>query len=152
MNFFLVLIGLTIVATAIHAKRAHGRTAELLLMYSLFFLVGISGVIGWMGHFFRPEQIAAYIGWQNNPFQREVAFANLSLGILGLMCIWKRGNFWLATVIALAVFYLGCFGGHLYEWQVNGNTHPGNIGAPLFIDILLPVYLMAMYAMIKKRA
>ncbi|MCQ8904725.1 MAG: hypothetical protein NQU45_03285 [Methanothermobacter sp.] len=52
--------------------------------------------------------IATYIEWPTgSPFQLEVAFANLSFGVLGLLS-WKfRGEFWMATIIGFSVFYLG---------------------------------------------
>jgi hypothetical protein len=33
--------------------------------------------------------------------------ANLSVGVLGILCYWMRDNFWVATVIGFSVWWLG---------------------------------------------
>jgi len=58
----------------------------------------------------------------------RVAVADLSYGVLGLMCIRWRGPFWLATGAATSVFFLGCNYGHLYDAFVNNNYAPDNYG------------------------
>ncbi len=46
--------------------------------------------------------VAASIGWPaGSPFQFEVGIANLSFGILGILCLKFMDNFWTATVIAV---------------------------------------------------
>ncbi|MBE2899220.1 hypothetical protein DNK57_00005 [Methanothermobacter thermautotrophicus] len=70
--------------------------------------VGLGSLWAFLGHAFMLDIIATYIGWPTgSPFQLEVAFANLSFGVLGLLS-WKfRGEFWMATIIGFSVFYLG---------------------------------------------
>ncbi|MDP3066385.1 MAG: hypothetical protein Q8N08_06560 [Methanobacteriaceae archaeon] len=87
--------------------------------------------------------IAAIIGWPaGNPFQSEVGIANLSYGILGLLC-WKfRDNFWIATAIAITVFYWGAAYVHLINIAQTGNMAPGNAGFALYIDIIIPIILI----------
>lgn len=78
----------------------------------------------------------------SSPFQLEVAFANLSLAFLGILC-WKfRDEFWIATVISLSVFYLGATYGHIMDIILKGNHAPGNAGGPLYLDIILPILLI----------
>ena len=44
--------------------------------------------MGFYWPFFLSAQVAANIGWApGSPFQSEVAFANLSVGVLGVLCI-----------------------------------------------------------------
>ena len=78
----------------------------------------------------------------SSPFQLEVAFANLSLAFLGILC-WKfRDEFWIATVISLSVFYLGATYGHIMDIILKGNHASGNAGGPLYLDIILPILLI----------
>jgi hypothetical protein len=91
------------------------------------------------------DQTARAIGWPTgNPFQSEVAVANLVVGVLGILCYWIRGDFWLATVIATSVWLLGDAVVHIYHIVVNHNYHPGNAGLPFYFDILLPLLLIVL--------
>ena len=63
---------------------------------------------GLFGHFFLSDTVAQSIGWpKGNPFQLEVAFANLAIGVLGIVAMGRRHGFREATVIAVSVFSLG---------------------------------------------
>jgi len=119
------------------------KFVEILLLSILTVQVGLGSIWAFAGHAFMPDTIARYIGWPTgNPFQMEVAFANLSFGVLGLLC-WKfRGEFWTATITGLSVFYLGAAYGHIMDALMRGNYSPGNTGAPLYIDIAIPLILI----------
>ena len=64
-------------------RRDRSGRAEIVLMYVL----GVSGAIGMSNvllHTVFADDVAATIGWpQGNPFQTEVGFANLAIGMLG---------------------------------------------------------------------
>ncbi|MDI9623970.1 MAG: hypothetical protein QFX38_03675 [Methanothermobacter sp.] len=82
----------------------------------------------------------------------EVAVANLSYGVLGLLS-WKfRGDFWTATIIGFSIFYLGAAYIHIMD-MFQGNYAPGNVGAPLYFDIILPILLglLAIYKVTVKK-
>jgi len=137
--------------------RKHRQAHEIVgifLLRGLVISVGGLGIFGFVGHAFRASQVAAYIGWPaGNPFQFEIAIANLGMGVLGILCIWFRGNFWIATIIFSAIFGWGAACGHIYQYIVNHNVHPGNIGGPLYDDIVKPIVLIALliaYSMTKK--
>ncbi len=92
----------------------------IFLQYAFIFVVATSGFIGFLGHTFRA--VAKQIGWpEGNPFQFEVAVANLAFGVLGLLTIWFRENFWLATAIGYAVFMIGAGIGHVHQLVATGN-------------------------------
>lgn len=107
--------------------------------------VGFSGVWSFMGHVFLADETAKSIGWAaGNPFQFEVAMANLSYGVLGFLCLRYHGKFWWATVLAYTVFLWGAAYGHIYELIVNNNHEPGNAGFVLYADIITPLLLIAL--------
>lgn len=123
--------------------RTKNRIIEIFLMYLLVLSVGIGSIWSFIGHTFLANQVAAYIGWSiGSPFQFEVAIANLSYGILGILCLKFRGNFWIATVIAFSTFYLGAAYGHIADIVLRGNFAPGNAGDPLYLDIIVPIILI----------
>ena len=98
------------------------------------------GFYGFIGHIFYSDLVAYFIGWPpNSPFQFEVGIANLTLGVLGTFCIWLRGNFWVATVIANAIMGFGGATGHVLQMVFHANYAPGNTGLILYIDIFAPI-------------
>jgi Family of unknown function (DUF6790) len=147
--FFLVL---SLVVGAVHLyldkqPRTKGRVAEIFLLWLLVILVGIGNVFNFIGHTVFADATAASIGWPaGNPFQSEVAVANLSVGVLGILCYWMRGNFWVATVIGLSVWYLGDAVVHIRSMVVEANYAPNNAGITFYLDILIPVILIAVLA------
>ena len=125
--------------------RTLGHASEVFLVWLFVVWAGIGSVFTFLSHTLLADQTARAIGWPTgNPFQSEVAVANLTVGVLGILCYWIRGNFWLATVIATSVWLLGDAVVHIYHIVVNHNYHPGNAGLPFYFDILLPLLLIVL--------
>lgn len=118
-----------------------GRRLEIVLMWLFGVSVGANGLGGFFGHWFLADTVAESIGWATgSPFQLEVAFANLALGLLGIIAIGRRGDFRVATVIAAATFGFGASIVHFKDILETGNLAPGNtiinvsnIGRPLLL-------------------
>lgn len=157
--FFLTTLALILaLVNIVLAKKT--RTAvlviELVLLYQLVIAVGLMGLMAAYGHTVNADQTATMIGWPTgSPFQFEVAMCNLGLGVLGLLCIFFRGNFWLATVIYTSVFFWGCAVGHFRDALIKGNFSPWNFGSGIiFNDLIYPVILLVLaivYLNLKKR-
>jgi hypothetical protein len=147
MLWYLNLVAV-MAATCLHlwlGKRpvSASRCAEVLLLYLLVIFVGLGGLMAFLGHTFKAQEIALKIGWQPSPFQFEVAVADLAFGTLGIMCIWQRGGFRTATGIGYAVFLLGCGYGHLQDMRLHGNLSPYNVGPVLWVnDLAVPVFIL----------
>jgi hypothetical protein len=126
------------------------RIVEIFLLTFLVLSVGIGSIWAFIGHAFISTQVAANIGWApGSPFQLEVAFANLSIGVLGILCYWIRGNFWTATVISSSIFLLGAAYGHIINMLQFANYAQGNAGAVLYMDIIGPIILIALLIVYK---
>lgn len=70
------------------SSQSRERKPEIFLLY--LFGVGVAGpgIGGFFGHFFISDSVAESIGWPTgNPFQLEVAFASLAVGILGIVAM-----------------------------------------------------------------
>jgi hypothetical protein len=127
--------------------RSLGRVANIYLNYLLPIAVGLGGVLAFLGHTFRAEDIARSIGWPaGNPFQFEVAVANLAFGVLGLLCVKLRDGFRTATVLGYAVFLEGAACGHVRQIVAAGNWSINNAGPVLAADVLFPLLLLALWA------
>jgi hypothetical protein len=127
-----------------HVDRS--RRAESVLMYVL----GVSGAIGVfnvVAHTVFADDVAASIGWPaDNPFQMEVGFANLAIGIVGFACFW-RYDFWLPAVIAKSVFATGAGVTHVLDIMQTGNQASNNAGPILAWDFGLPIALIGLYVL-----
>ena len=148
MDMIYIFLIVTLIGAVLHlflskSPKTKNRIFEVFLLWFLVIMVGIGSIWAFMGHVFMANVVAAAIGWPaGNPFQFEVGIANLSYGILGLLC-WKfRDNFWTATVIALSTFYLGAAYGHIINMMQTGNMAPGNAGYALYMDIIIPIVLI----------
>ncbi len=94
-------------------------------------------------HVFRPMQTSASIGWSTSPYEYEVGMADLTVGVLGILCLWLHGNFWLATAIANAVWLLGDAVGHIRQMELNNNNHAANnSGIFLLVEVVAPVVIL----------
>lgn len=143
-----LVTGLILAAALVHIFFLPTRSARsvcaVLLQYLMPGCVGLGGVVAFCGHAFMADRVAASIGWPTgNPFQFEVAVTNLAFGILGLLCLWRRDDFWLATGIGYSVFLGGAAYGHLREMVIHENFAPNNVGAVLLADVVMPIALLA---------
>jgi hypothetical protein len=119
---------------------------ETYLLHALFIYVGLMGVLTAYAHVFRPLQTSASIGWLTSPYEYEVGMADLTVGVLGVLCLWIRGNFWLATAIANAVWLWGDAIGHVRQIVIAHNHAENNSGAFLVAEFLMPLLILALAA------
>jgi hypothetical protein len=151
--FQVVFAVLALVAASIHLGVSSSRRsskaaiAATYLLYLLVIYVGLMGLLTAYAHVFRPVQTSASIGWSTSPYEYEVGMADLTVGVLGVFCLALRGNFWLATAIANAVWLLGDAVGHIRQVVLNGNHAANNSGIFLITEITMPfvILLLAIY-------
>jgi hypothetical protein len=100
------------------SSRSRERKIETFLLYLFGIGVAGSGIGGFFGHVFISDSVAKSIGWPTgNPFQLEVGFANLAIGILGIIAMGRRDGFREATVIAVTVFGVGATIVHVSDYH-----------------------------------
>ena len=123
---------LPVLLAALHVrldKSAKARLwrVEVYLIYLFMLGVGASGLSGFFGHVFTPDAVAESIDWpKGSPFQQEMGFANLALGVLGLIAAARRDGFREATVIAVTIVGVGATVVHVIDTLQEGNLAPGN--------------------------
>jgi hypothetical protein len=155
---FLFFFILGLIVGAIHLlrdkqPRTASHVAEVLLLWLLVINTGVSAVFTFIAHTAFADPTAVSIGWPTgNPFQTEVAVANLAIGVLGILCYWFRDNFWLATVIGNAVFQLGAAVVHIRQILVANNWAPNNAGVTLYTDIGIPIVLIVLLVIARRHA
>jgi hypothetical protein len=127
------------------------RKLEIILMWQLVCGLGLSLLVGGIGHLLLPDQIAESIGWATgSPFQREVGMWDASIGIVGILCLKYRDHFWLATIIGGGLFMFSAGLGHVYEFIAHGDVSPNNIGGVLWVDLLFPILIATLYLLYHK--
>ncbi len=125
----------------------HGTPlAHQALRNALVYAAGVGGLIAAYGHTILRDQVAESIGWpKGNPFQIEVGFADLAIGVVGVMCAWYSGHFWLAVIVVISIFLLGDAAAHVVQMVRAHNFAPGNAGFAFWWDLLLPALLIVLY-------
>lgn len=125
---------------------------EALISYFFLFSIGLGYIYNFVMHVVFAESTAAFIGWANSPFQLEVGFASLGIGIAGLIAFKRNLTFRVATFIPPAIFLWGAAGGHIYQIIKTQNYSSGNAGVILWTDVLLPVIgFILLYAQYKNK-
>jgi hypothetical protein len=101
------------------------RRAEAFLVPLFIIGVGGNGIVEFIGNVFISDTVARSLGQQpGNPFQLEVGFANLAIGLLGAVAAERRDGFREATVAAVFVFSVGAT---LVYVAATGSPAPGNL-------------------------
>ena len=104
-NFTLTFFVLGLLASAIALWQARQpRTAavvvEALFSYFLLFSIGVSSLYNFVLHIFFGKLAAAFIGWEDSPFQLEVGFASLGFAVLGLLAFRGSLDMRLAAIVS----------------------------------------------------
>ncbi len=145
--FFAVL---ALVAASIHLIVSAKRRSSALhvvgtyLVYLFFIYVGVMGLFTAYYHVFQPVEASARIGWATSPYEYEVGMADLTIGVLGVLCLFFRGGFWLATAIANAVWLLGDAIGHVRDMRLRSNHAEYNAGIFLIFEFVVPILILAL--------
>lgn len=119
---------------------------EIVLLYMLVLGMGIAGLWGFVGHYFMSDQLARLIGWTTgSPFQHELAFYHLSMGVVALLCLWIRDRYWIAAAATPSLFAIGAGFVHLQDFLSRGNAAPANWGASvLFGNLVIPLVVLGL--------
>jgi hypothetical protein len=128
---------------------SHGGSgfAHQALRNALVYSVGVGGLLAGLGHTVFRDQVADSIGWpKGNPFQIEVGFANVAIGVAGVMCAWYAGRFWLATIVIVSIYLGSAAVVHVVDMARSSNYAPGNAGFVFWWDLALPALLCVLYA------
>lgn len=139
LTFFIIGLVFSIVALIRNRKSLDNKMiVEKFFSYFLLFSFGISLVYNFILHVFFQETLAAFMGWENCPFQMELGVASLGYGVIGIIA-YKAISFRSAVVISNSIFSFGSLGGHIYQMLTRHNFTSGNVGVILWTSLLLPL-------------
>jgi len=143
-NFTLTFFVLGLLASAIalwrtRQPRTPAVVLEALFSYFLLFSIAFANLYNFVLHVFFGKMAAAFIGWEDSPFQLEVGFASLGFAAIGFLAFKGSFDLRLAAIVGPACFLWGAAGGHIYQMITAHNFAPGNAGAIFYSDVLLPI-------------
>ncbi len=116
-----------------------------LLLYQMTVTLPLSGLISFVGHVFHSDRVAELIGWEKgSPFQKELGFAEFGYALAGFLCIFYRGEFWLAAIIIASPLYLLAGINHIWEMVVKKNYASHNTWT-IIPDLLMPISWILLY-------
>ena len=151
-RFGITLAGIVISSVIIVStlrERTPGKVYEVIAMVT-FGIGGFTSIISFVMHFFYSDMVASSIGWPvGSPFQKEVAGANLAVGLLGFLGFWRR-DLWLPYVIAKSAFLWVAGTTHVLDLVNHQNMSVGNAGFTLYMDFIWPLIYILLLWLVKK--
>ncbi len=148
--FFLVQMLVVVTGAVVHAlvdrkpdRRTRRRVVELLLIW-LLAGGGVMAIVAGILHIGpRSAEVAEGIGYRRSMFQWEIGWADIAIGVAGLLCVWKRDGWLTCAVTVLAVSYWGDAIGHVMQYSAHGNVAPDNYWA-IPSDVLQPLLVVGL--------
>lgn len=151
-RFGSAILGIVVSSVVIISRigdRSRAKVFEVIAMVT-FGIGGFASISSFFMHFFFSDMVAASIGWPpGNPFQKEVAGANLAVGLLGFLGFWRR-DFWIPYVIAKSAFLWIAGITHVIDLVQSHNTASGNAGLTLYMDFIWPVIYLALLWLVRR--
>jgi hypothetical protein len=146
--YWIVIFSLTVGGAVVHLLINDGglsveRAGHVGLLWLGAVFYGAATLLAGLQHLINPDRIADYIGWaRDSGFQIELGWAEVGIGVAGLLGFWFGVPYVIAPCVTGAIFYLGAGFGHAREIARHGNLSAGNAGPVFYIDILAPFITM----------
>ena len=77
---------------------------SIFLLHQFVVPSALIGILGFIINVLKADKTAKNLGWPGGPFQWKYGFSQLGVGVMGVMSIWFRGQFWLGTLVTLYVY------------------------------------------------
>jgi hypothetical protein len=146
----IVLFLVAVATTILKLRRARlarrvATPAYVLWGEVLFYVVGFGMIYAGLAHAYLQGIVAPSIGWQPSPFEYELGWLEIGLGVVALMSLRRGAPFRLAATIVFAIFSLAAAVQHIELMVYAHNRAPGNAGFILwFGDIALPLLVIVL--------
>src|ERR1700753_2423468 len=139
--FVLGLIVAVIQVWRLREPRTAADVSGIFLSTFLLYGIGIAQILNFVMHSFFGDYAAKTIGWAQSPFQLELAFYSLGVGIAAIIVHGERADLRgkVAIVAGFAIFALGAAGGHVYQIIAHHDHAANNTGLLLISDFAIPV-------------
>jgi hypothetical protein len=112
-----------------------------LLQNGVVCLIGWAGIGAGISHLFFAKKTSKSIGWTASPFETEVGFADLAMGVAGVMASGQPSTFWFAVIVINAIFRVGCGVTHVRDIVLRHNVATNNTKI-LLVNFGVPAFLV----------
>ncbi len=151
---FYVLAAIVWWRTMRRARREHRALDSAFVFWGelLFWYGGLALI--WAGFFHGYEQhiAASSIGWQPSPFEYELGWFEIGIGIAALFVRRQNYGYRLALTIPIVIFSFAAAAQHIALMITRHNFAPNNAGMMLWLnDIIMPL-LLAWFAFASRDA
>jgi hypothetical protein len=149
-NAGIILFVIALVCSFVRLNRARsaGRPANVASIFwseILFYTVGIGFVYYGLLHAYAQNIAAPSIGWLPSPFEYELGWIEIGLGISAIVSLWRGYDFRLAITIPFVIFSWAAAAQHIQLILCCHNMAPGNAGLILwFSDITVPLIVLVL--------
>lgn len=125
-------------------KKTTPKIVEILLVCFVVSNIAVNGIYAGFFQAIMGPQIAKDIGFTYSPFEWELAFANIGIGVAALLSVFWRGRYILGPVIANTIFIYAAAYGHFVQ-AAKGDTASYNGGIFLWAgDIIIPTIILVL--------
>jgi len=114
------------------------------LLNAIVYMIGYAGIGAGISHLFFGKTISRSIGFEKDPYEFEVGFADLSFGIVAVLAPHFSPDYWFAIILVSSLYRIGCGIGHIKQIIQRKNFAINNT-AILFIDFVVPAFLLTIY-------
>lgn len=144
--FFAIAI-LTTIAKVRRGRLARRPVGVAVTLWTDLVFYYVSFTMIWAGifHAYFQQVAAPNIGWQPSPFEYELGWFEIALGITALFSRRGGKGYRIAVTIPFVIFLLAAGAQHIDEMIRLHNYAPGNAGIGIlwFGDIFSPLFLAA---------
>ena len=154
---WLALLALCFIAAAVHLRfgkpRSRAAAAELFLVYVLAVYCGIAQIVRSVIVLVTGAPVMPHVQFTpGDPAVLWLAFFGLGCGAIGVLSVWKRGEFLLAPVVAWSIFWVGTTFAHVEMDQWHGITSSWLMLAWTFATHgLIAVALVVLYTLSRRQ-
>lgn len=141
LTFYVIALALGLLGVA-QPFGAAGMSPTLQWMLSLG--LGLPSLWAASGHAFASARVAASIGWAVSPFQKEVAGANLGIGLAALAASVAGPAAAWAVFFMAAGFLWSAAAVHVMSMRQERNFAINNAGPIFWWDIIAPLSILVL--------
>lgn len=152
----LVLFSLSIILPLLYtlflaqAQSKMPNMYSIMLKYAFFINIGCTFFFIAISNFMYGSFIAECLDWQPSLFQYEVAWSQIGIAVLGLLCLFLDRHFWLATIIVSTIWLWGAASIHV--WQImTHNVLPYHLAFIVIWELAVPLWIIILYILYTKK-
>ncbi len=149
-NAGIVLFVIAVICSFVKLRRARTvgqspNVASIFWSEILFYAVGIGFIYYGLLHAYAQNIAAPAIGWLPSPFEYELGWVEIGIGVSAVLSLWRGSDFRLALTIPFVIFSWAAAAQHIQLIICCHNMAPGNAGLILwFSDIAVPLILLVL--------